>query len=70
MKRLAPVFLIGALCLPLPAQAVSKNPYNRKKAKVTAPLKVPALAQLDDKHSAKPKRSGDPTSTWQPYSYP
>lgn len=69
MKRLLPILMIGALGLSLPAQAVSKNPYNRKKAKVTAPVKVPALAQLDSKRSIKPK-DGDPTSSWQPYSFP
>jgi hypothetical protein len=62
--------MMGALGLSLPAQAVSKNPYNRKKAKVTAPVKVPALAQLDSsKVGAKPK-DNDPTSSWQPYSFP
>lgn len=70
MKRLLPIFLLAALALPLTAQAgVSKNPYNRKKAKVAAPIKVPALAQIGDKRSTKPKNS-DPTSSWQPYSFP
>jgi len=70
MKRLLPIFLLATLALPLTAQAgVSKNPYNRKKAKVTAPIKVPALAQFDGKPRAKPK-NGDPTSSWQPYSFP
>ena len=68
MKRLLPILVLGALGLSLPAQAVSKNPYNRKKAKVTAPVKVPALAQLDNKR-VKPKDS-DPTPSWQPYSFP
>lgn len=69
MKRLLPILLLGALGLSLPAQAVSKNPYNRKKAKVTAPAKVPALAQFDGKRNVKPQ-NGDPTSSWQPYSFP
>lgn len=68
MKRALSIFLIGVLSVPLSAQAVSKNPHNRKARTVKA-VKVPALTPPPTVHGTKP-RMDDPTQAWQPYSYP
>ena len=68
MKRILSIFLIGALSVPLPSLAISKNPHNRKARTVKA-IKVPELTPPKTIYSTKP-RATDPTQTWQPYSYP
>lgn len=72
MKRAGLIALSMLLVYSLPAAAVSKNPYRRAQAQAKAPkpAKAPAITPNPSNPPLVKKPDGDPTKTWQSYSYP
>lgn len=74
MKRAGLIVLCVLLAFSLPAAAASKHRPYGKKARMHAKAPKPPKASAHSLATAKPalakKQDGDPTKSWQPYSYP
>ncbi|MFA7241664.1 MAG: hypothetical protein WC091_16255 [Sulfuricellaceae bacterium] len=74
MKRTGLIALCLLLAFSLPATAASKHrPYGKKArvhAKAPKPPKTAAHTPMTNKQALAKKQDGDPTQSWQPYSYP